>query len=73
MLDERHNSNKMTVNMVTAAGIYTTERPKGSSSLGDGYEWHHFAMVFDGPGKRLDLYFDGNRFASRPESDHGRR
>ena len=28
---------------------------------GDGYQWHHIAIVFDGPSKRFDCYFNGRK------------
>jgi len=44
---------------VTEEGKYSeVARPR---TIGDGYEWHHIAVVFDGPAQRFDYYFDGRK------------
>ena len=58
-IDESHNTNRPEIHFVTETGHYSeVARPR---TIGDGYEWHHIAIVFDGSDKRFDYYFDGRK------------
>jgi len=58
-IDESHNTNRPEIHFVTEEGKYSeVARPR---TIGDGYEWHHIAVVFDGPAQRFDYYFDGRK------------
>ena len=49
----------MQVVLCTEKGCADWARGKTTS---DGYEWHHMVMVFDGPSKRLEFYFNGTQY-----------
>lgn len=58
-IDESHNSNKPEIHFLMEEGPYS--EVARVRTIGDGYEWHHIAVVFDGPNKRFDYYFDGRK------------
>jgi len=65
-IDERHNGNLVDVHLMTEKGEYAEGADNGEPlTLGDGYEWHHIAVVFDGPSQRFDTYFDGKMLSRK--------
>jgi hypothetical protein len=58
-IDESHNTNKPEIHFAMEEGPYS--EVARARTIGDGYEWHHIAIVFDGPSQRFDYYFDGRK------------